>query len=216
LVYAFCSQENPGGGHDLLYLYSQNGGDIWSGTPDTLAKGSYSPIICDLRGVQLNPNQYLHLTYCFTTLTPSFENFRCWTSEGEPTNWRGITSVGTGINSSIPELIYSPGAPAHGEGIIYNDSDGNLWFDASWRESGIDETLNGNRDKIRSQIVLAGSVVEIGSAGAVVYDVTGREITKLNSNSWDLKDAQGEKVNCGIYFVVNEKTGERVKLSVIK
>lgn len=215
LVYAFCSQENPGGGHDLLYLYSQNGGDTWTSTPDTLVKGSYSPIICDLRGIQSSPNKYMDLTYCFTTLTPSFENFRCWASEDEPINWQGIASVGTGTYSSIPELIYSPGAPTYGEGIIYNDVYGNLWFDARWL-GGITEDTDPENKKIRSQIVLAGSIVEAGSAGATVYDVTGREIITLNTSSWDLKDGKGKEVKTGIYFIVDKENGNKLKLSIIK
>ena len=74
---------------------------------------------------------------------------------------------------------------------------------------------NNNITKIRSQIALAGGLVEIGSTGAVVYDVTGREINKLNTSSWDLKDKNGQEVKGGIYFIA-DKNGNRLKLSVIK
>lgn len=225
LVYAFYSQENSvSGDWDLLYLYSEKGGEDWTvspGTPptppDTLVKGSFSPILCDIRGYQVAPNQWMDLTYCFTssTPTPSFENFWCWSVEGVPTTWQDINSVATGANRSMPELVYSPGASATGAAVVFNDSLGNLWLDAPWRESGIDEDLTGNKDKIRSQIVLAGSVVEIGSAGAVVYDVTGRQIRTLNTDSWDLKDGEGNEVKGGIYFIV-DKYDSSLKLSVMK
>jgi hypothetical protein len=220
LVYAFFSQENSvSGDYDLLYMYSEYGGDTFAMTPDTapdtLIKGSSSPILCDLRGYQVAPNQWMDITYCLTSSGPNFENFWCWSSEGDPANWQGITSVGTGTNRSIPELFYSPGAPGTGAGVVYNDSLGNLWLDAPWKESGIDETSTGNKDKIRSQIVLAGSVVEVGSAGAVVYDVTGRQIRTLNTNLWDLKDGEGNEVDPGIYFIV-DKYDNRLKLSVMK
>ncbi|MBN1695618.1 hypothetical protein JW879_09540 [candidate division WOR-3 bacterium] len=215
LVYAFFSQENPGGGNDLLYQYSQNGGADWDSIPDTLADESYSPVLCDLRGYQAAPNQWMDITYCFTSSAPSFENFWCWSSEGEPTNWQGTTSVGTGANRSVPELIYSPGAPGGGGAVVFNDSLGNLWFDAPWY-SGISENTDIIKKKISSKIVPAGSTVEVGSAGAIVYDVTGRVIKILNTNSWDLKDGEGKEVEGGIYFIVEKENGNRTKLSILK
>jgi hypothetical protein len=214
VVYAFYSQENSiNGGYDLLYLYHmQHAG--WTSNPDTLAKGSPSPILCDIRGFQVAPNQWMDITYCFRTSVPvpSFENFWCWSSESDPTSWQGITSVSTGIINSIPELIYSP--PAGGGAVVYNDFYGNLWFDAPWY-SGIVEDTDKDGDKIRSQIVLPGSSVEVNSAGAVVYDVTGRKIKELNSNIWNLTDEKGKEVESGIFFIVGEK-GNKIKLSVIK
>ena len=215
LVYAFFSQENPGGGNDLLYLYSQNGGSDWNTIPDTLATGSSSPIICDLRGYQAASNQWMDITYCFTSSVPSFENFWCWSAEEDPTNWQGITSVGTGANRSIPELIYSPGAPESGGAVVFSDSLGNLWFDAPWY-SGISEDTGFEAKKIRSRIVLPGSTVETGSVGAIVYDVTGRKLLTLNNNSWDLKDQEGKEVKAGIYFIVKKENDSIIKLSVIK
>ncbi len=216
LVYAFYSQEDSiTGNYDLLYLYSENGGKVWDSIPDTLADESYSPVLCDLRGYQVAPNQWMDITYCFTSSGPNFENFWCWSSEGDPTNWQGDTSVATGANRSMPELIYSPGAPGGGAGVVYNDSLGNLWFDAPWLLSGIAENLNDNKDKIRSQIVFAGSTVEIGSTGAIVYDITGRKILKLDTDFLNLKNAEGKDFKGGIYFIV-DRYGNRLKLSVIK
>jgi hypothetical protein len=226
LVYLFYSRENSSGGDfDLLYLYSEEGGNDWPNSspppgtviPDTLAQGSSTPVLCDIMGYQVEPNEYMNITYCLTSSSPSpnFENFWCWSSESDPANWQEVTSVATGSNRSIPELIYSPGAPGTGAGIFYNDSLGNLWLDAPWF-SGITKDNTKKKDEIRSQIALAGSSVEIGSAGATVYDVTGREIITLNSNSWDLKNRKGEEVKTGIYFVVDKENGNRIKLSVIK
>lgn len=224
LVYTFYSQQNSSGGdYDLLYLYSEEGGNDLptvsppanSVIPDTLASGSSSPIICDLRGYQAAPNQYMNITYCFTDSTPSFENFWCWASESNPTNWQELASVGTGPNRSFPELVYSPGSPGTGSLVFYNDSLGNIWLDAPWL-SGITEDNGKAKDKIKSRIVLAGNTVETGSAGATVYDVTGREIITLNSNSWDLKDAEGEEVKAGIYFIVDKESVNTIKISVIK
>ena len=216
LVYTFYSQKNSGSENwDLLYRYSEDGGSNWSSTPDTLVKGGLSPVLCDLRGYQVAPNQWMDMAYCFTSSSPtlSFENFWCWSSEDDPTNWQGTTSVATGANRSTPELIYSP--PAGGGAVVFNDSLGNLWFDAPWIESGIAEDTD-KKDKIRSQIVLPGSLVKLNPKGAVVYDVTGREITKLNGDTWDLKSGKDGEIKAGIYFIFNGKTGEKIKLSVIK
>jgi hypothetical protein len=220
LVYAFFSQEEAlSGDHNLLYVYSENGGNDWTATPDTLAKGSIMAIYSDIRGYQAAPNNpYMNITYSLTAfdIPPTYANFWGWSLNSDPTNWQGINIAGTGETTSIPELVYSPGASATGiVYIVYNDSYGNLWFDAPWF-SGITENKGKKKDKIRSQIVLTGSSVELSSTGSIVYDVTGREIIKLNTDSWDLKDGKGKEVKGGIYFIVNKEKGNRIKLSIIK
>jgi predicted acyl esterase len=81
--------------------------------------------------------------------------------------------------------------------------------------AGIRENLNNNKDKIRSQIVLPGSFVEISYWGAVVYDITGREIKNLDDNIWDLTNEEGKEIDGGIYFIVGKK-GDKIKLLIIK
>jgi hypothetical protein len=215
LVYTLFSQRNAGTEHwDLLYKYSVDGGDNWSSSVDTIIQGSNGGVISDIRGYEVAPNQYMDITYCVThrvDMLFSYDNYFRWSSEGDPTNWHDTTEVSGGAFSSVPEIVYSPGAPASGAGVVYNDLMGNLYFDAPWY-SGIAENSKENEDKIRSEIVLPGSVVKLNSAGSTVYDLTGREITRLTGDSWDLKNAKGTKVNCGIYFIVNEKTGEKVKV----
>ncbi len=215
LVYVTFSQENPGGQHDLLYLYSEDGGYTWTSTPDTLAQGSYAPVASDIRGYQSSPNQYMNVTYCLTAMLPMFTNYYRWSSDSDPTNWHDTTIVGNGMERSITEMIYSPGSPAPGGGVVYNDAYGNLWFDGPWY-SGISEDTDKGKTTISSKIVLAGSSVELGSVGAVVYDVTGREIIKLNTNTWDLKDKEGKEVKGGIYFIADKENNVKIKLSVIK
>jgi len=227
LVYVFYSRENLlSGEHNLLYLYSEEGGDDWPNSPlapgtvipDTLVKGSLEEIYSDIRGYQVTPNQYMNIAYCFTTFDvpfPTYQNVWRWSSESDPTNWHEASTVGEGTNISVTELVYSPGAPATGSGVVYNDSYGNLWFDAPWRESGIAENPNENITEIRNRIALAGGMVEVGSSKAIVYDVTGREIIKLNTGSWNLKDKNGKEVEAGIYFII-DKNSNKIKLSVIK
>ena len=215
LVYTLFSQRSTETGEwDLLYKYSVDGGDNWSTNIDTIIQGSNGPVISDIRGYEVAPNEYMDITYCVTSRVEflfSYDNYFRWSSESDPTNWHDITEVSGGLFNSVPEIVYSPGGSAPGAGVVYNDWDGNLWFDAPWY-SGIAENSKENAEKIRSEVVLPGSVVKLSSAGSTVYDITGREITRLTGDSWDLKDIQGEKVNCGIYLIVNEKTGERVKI----
>jgi hypothetical protein len=217
LVYALFSQRNATTENwDLLYKYSLDGGDNWSSDIDTIRQGSYGPVLSDIRGYEVAPNPYMDITYCVTSRVDilfTYNNYFRWSSEGDPTNWHDITDVSGGLFSSVPEIVYSPGGSAPGAGVVYNDFMGNLYFDAPWY-SGIAENLKEHEEKIRSEVVLPGSVVKLGSAGATVYDITGREITKLTGDSWDLKDTQGKKVNCGIYLIANEKTGERVKILI--
>jgi len=219
LVYTLFSQRNAVTERwDLLYKYSVDGGDNWSTDIDTITQGSNGPVISDIRGYEVAPNQYMDITYCVTShvdILFTYHNYFRWSSEGDPTNWHDTTDVSGGLFSSIPEIVYSPGGSAPGAGVIYNDLMGNLYFDAPWY-SGIAENSKENEEKIRSEIVLPGNVVKLGSVGATVYDITGREITRLTGDSWDLKNTQGEKVNCGIYFIVNDETSERVKISIIK
>jgi hypothetical protein len=215
LVYTLFSQRNAGTERwDLLYQYSVDGGDNWSTDIDTITQGSNGPVISDIRGYEVAPNEYMDITYCVTSRVEflfSYDNYWRWSSEGDPTNWHDITDVSGGLFSSVPEIVYSPGASGTEAGVVYNDWNGNLWFDAPWY-SGIADNSKEKEEKIRSEVVLPGSVVKLNSRGSTVYDITGREITKLTGDSWDLKDTKGEKVNCGIYVIVNEKTGERVKI----
>jgi hypothetical protein len=217
LVYTLFSQRNSGTGNwDLLYKYSEDGGTTWSSNIDTIIQGSTGGVRSDIRGYEVAPNQYMDITYCVTSsagILFTYENYFRWSSEADPTNWHDTTEVSGGLFSTTPEIVYSPGAPASGAAVVFNDFFGNLYFDAPWY-SGIVENSKDNEDKTRSEVVLPGSVVKLNSRGAVVYDVTGREITKLTGDSWDLKDAQGEKVKCGIYFIVSEKTGEKVKVVI--
>jgi hypothetical protein len=223
LVYTVFSQRNTGTEQwDLLYKYSVDGGSNWSGTPDTLVKGSLSPVFCDIRGYEVIPNEYMDITYCVTSTSVSnvnYDNYFRWSAESEPTNWHDTTFVAR-ITAGIatlplrPELVYSPGASEPGAGVVYN-SPGKLWFDAPW-VSGIPESSDKIVNKIRSQIVFAGSTVKVGSAGTIVYDVTGKKIKELNSKEWNLTDEKGEEVKGGIYFIINKKTGEKIKLSILK
>jgi hypothetical protein len=220
LVYALFSQRNTVTEEwDLLYKYSVDGGDNWSSEIDTIIQGSSGGVISDIRGYEVAPNQYMDITYSVLHVMgdpiplPFYNNYWRWSSEGNPTNWHDTIDVSGGLLGSIPEIVYSPGASATGAGVVYNDFMGNLWFDAPWY-SGIAENSKGNEAKTSSVIVLPGSVVQLNSAGSTVYDLTGREITRLTGDSWDLKDAKGKKVNCGIYFIVNEKTGEKVKVLI--
>ncbi|MBN1694434.1 hypothetical protein JW879_03425 [candidate division WOR-3 bacterium] len=219
LVYTFFSQKDSETGNwDLLYKYSEDGGINWTSTPDTLRKGSKSAVRSDIRGYEAEPNEYIDITYSVTTSVPfmGYNNYFRWSSESDPTDWHDNINVDGGLFGSVPELVYSPGAPGSGAGVVYNDYNGNLWFDAPWLPSGIDEEKDKVAGKINSQIVLAGSSVEIGSADAIVYDVTGREIITLNSKFWDLKDGKGEEVKAGIYFIIDEENGYKLKLSILK
>lgn len=217
LVYALFSQRNAATENwDLLYKYSGDGGTTWSSDIDTITQGSNGPVLSDIRGYEVGPNQYMDITYCVTShvdILFSYHNYWRWSSEGDPTNWHDITDVDGGLFSSRPEIVYSPGGSAPGAGVVYNDIMGNLYFDAPWY-SGIAENSKENEEKVRSEVVLPGSVVKLGSIGATVYDISGREITKLTGDSWDLKDTQGKKASCGIYLILNEKTGERVKVLI--
>ena len=221
LVYTVYSEENLNlGNYDLLYLYSEKGGNDWPidpdtlTPPDTLVQGSEAPVFFDIRGYQVSPNPYMDITYCMQSTVPLFTNYFRWSSESDPTNWHDTTYVTDGTFFSYPELVYSPGSPASGAGVVYNDYFGRLWFDAPWH-SGVAEDTDINKKKIGSQIVLKGSSVQCGSVGATVYDLTGRKIVKLNTNSWDLRDADGKEVKVGIYFII-ERNGSKSKLSVIK
>lgn len=81
--------------------------------------------------------------------------------------------------------------------------------------SGISETPSYNKDKIKSKIVLSGNTVNFDFSPAIVYNITGSKVKELNSKAWDLTDDEGKKIKSGIYFILDKKTGKRVKLSII-
>jgi hypothetical protein len=220
LVYAFYSQKNSGtGNHDLLYMYSQNGGNSWS-SPDTLAKESSSPILSDISGLQCTASEYIDMIFCITTFSSPYTYFTIydsWTSEYEPTNWQDICVVsGPALNFSTPKMVFSPGSPDYGNGVVFNDAEGNLWFDSPWHNAIPENEIDNEGDKITSKVVLAGTAVEVSSPNTFIYNIIGRKIKKLNTNIWDLTDEKGKKADIGIYFAINDVTGEKVKIILIK
>lgn len=120
-------------------------------------------------------------------------------------------------NLNNGDSLYVPGDTVVALNKVYHSSDtSSMIILKTSSNSGIIEDPKGYTDKIRSQIVLPGSIVEINSSNSIVYDITGSEIKKLNSNIWNLTDKKGSEVKSGIYFIVDKNRGERIKLSILK
>ncbi len=120
-------------------------------------------------------------------------------------------------NLNNGDSLYVPGDTAIALNKVYHSPDTpSMLILKTYSNSGITKNSNYNKDKIKNQIVLPGSTVEVNFSGAIVYDVTGRKIKVLNTNIWDLTDEKGKEVKGGIYFIVNSTTSERIKLSIIK
>lgn len=219
LVYTYFIQEDSvAGGFNLLYKYSTDGGANWTSTIDTMLQGLTASYPCDIRGYQAAPNEYINIVYMNAPLGGMVgQNVWKWSSESDPTNWHTADTVSPWLLFGMySELIYSPGAAASGSGVIYNDVNGNLWFDAPWIISGIPEIEGNEEFTISSNIVHSSDQIRLSHAGVDIYDLTGRKIQTVNKRIWDLKNASGEKVGSGIYFIVSKKTGDRKKVIVVK
>jgi predicted acyl esterase len=120
-------------------------------------------------------------------------------------------------NLNNGDSLYVPGDTVVALNKVYHSPGAlSMFITKTQSSSGIFENSNKNKGKIENQIVLHGSAVEIDYCSAVVYDVTGREIKKLNNNTWDLTNEQGKKIGGGIYFVKDKETGDKIKLLIIK
>ncbi|HDL20257.1 MAG TPA: hypothetical protein ENH30_03155 [Nitrospirae bacterium] len=142
------------GGHeiDLHFRYSPDGGITWNASEYTVsADNGVDEYISDIKFYKGFPNAYVDMVYIYDdpSGTPVRKAVWVWTSTGDPTNWKGETVVNDEDVTPWPEdvaprIVYSPGAPASGGGVVFSYYGRNgLYFDAPWIKT-LTVTVNGS------------------------------------------------------------------------
>jgi hypothetical protein len=152
-----------------------------------------------------------------------------WSDANNPFDWHEInkvndsgTQVGTwfGPKTCSPKIIYSPGAPAPGGGILYTRATTfyipyRLYFDAPWIPSAI-EREKEYKSKILKINTLAKKKIlfqfKTAIKRAAIYTLEGRLVKSFNNTAsfilWNGKDDYGKDVPNGVY-IIKFKTNEK-------
>lgn len=217
LVYTFYCKDAPStGGTHLLYKFSDDGGQNWSIDPDTMFKDSAALIPCDLRGYQAGENPYMNFTYHVASGWYGRSYWR-WANESNPADWSNPDTVTPWMFLGVQhELVYSPGSPGSGSGVIYSGIAGGLWFDAPWITSGINVVTEEDRFSVNKNILHSSDRLTFSHPGVDIFDVSGRKVRTLSGKTWNLKDNYGQPAETGIYFIKSKETGESEKVIIVR
>lgn len=141
------------GGHeiDLHFRYSPNGGSLWGPEETVSAVSGVDEYIADIKPYKGYPNYYVDMVYIYDDPagSPPRKAIWAWSSTGDPTTWNGNITVNDEDVTPWPEdvaprIIYSPGAPAGGGGVVFSYSGRNgLYFDSPWVRT-LSVTVNGS------------------------------------------------------------------------
>uniref|UniRef100_A0A7V3ZWD9 T9SS type A sorting domain-containing protein n=1 Tax=candidate division WOR-3 bacterium TaxID=2052148 RepID=A0A7V3ZWD9_UNCW3 len=145
-----------------------------------------------------------------------------WSDANNPFNWHDTnkvndsgTQVGTwfGPKTCGPKIVYSPGAPAPGGGVLYTRATTfyipyRLYFDAPWFPSAIEKEKE-YKSKILKINTLAKKAIlfqfKTEIKKAAIYNLEGRLVKSFNNQAssllWNGKDDYGKDVPIGVYLI---------------
>jgi Divergent InlB B-repeat domain len=141
------------GGHeiDLHFRYSSDAGALWGPEQTVSAVSGVDEYIADVKPYKGFPNSYINMVYIYDDPagSPLRKAIWAWTSTGDPTTWNGNVTVNDEDITPWPEdvaprIVYSPGAPATGGGVVFSYAGRNgLYFDSPWVHT-LTVTVNGS------------------------------------------------------------------------
>jgi hypothetical protein len=124
------------GAIDLRIAYSNDGGNVWTKNQILSAEQEVDELMPDMVGYRAGPSRWMNIAYDHTQSTRTNVIWR-WASGSTPGNWwapRPVNDYAT-HPAMGPQVIYSPGAPVTGSGVVYPGSGSpinNLYFAAPW------------------------------------------------------------------------------------
>jgi hypothetical protein len=201
-------------------------GDTWrKGLPVSVRSDS-SEWGADIESYKEPGNPYVDVTY--EVADRSFihiNNYWGWSIANDPTTWSGQTATndpGTNAGAWFNEerVIYSPGAPTSGGGVLFTHWDGGNWswglyFNAPW-VTGVagDNIRKAPGAGLRVAPTMTSGVTYItapqGTKTVLISDATGRLVGRFERPSgtltWNGFDLNGKKVGAGIY-IIRAETG---------
>jgi hypothetical protein len=222
--------------------------DTWRNGFHLAWQGDFDEAAPDIKNYKSLGNPYVNAVYIAadSSWEDSVNTYYEWTAANNPSTWSGLTRVNDDATfvgywfagGSEPKIIYSPGAPASGGGVLYCRAGiffipHGLYFDAPW--IGINEKMNDKKiskllqiepNPFRNKSVIKYSVPSMSKVELKIFDISGREVKSLfngqlpNGNysaSWDGTDNVGKKQGNGIYLlklkIENLETVEKLILT---
>jgi len=201
------------GSGDNLDVYAAYATDTlmdWNG-PTVIANTGDAEAYVDLKNYTATGNDYVNLSYVDADSAGNGNAWLGYSNAGEPNVWSGLGSpwinqsgyVGRG-SSTFPRIVYSPGGPGSGGGLIFAGQSGNGYFNGPWL-TGVAEVKPARPAPAFSVIPsVARGPVRVSWSGRaqrlLVSDAGGRIVRSIaapagNSFVWD------GKVPAGTYFV---------------
>jgi len=124
------------GGSDLRLAYSTDGGSSWTKNQILSAEQGFDELMPDMVGYRAGPSRWMNIAYHHSKSTRTNVIWR-WVSGSTPNNWWAPRLMNDHDTHPAmgPQVVYSPGAPATGSGVVYPGTGSpvtNLYFAAPW------------------------------------------------------------------------------------
>ena len=222
------SHYNSSGNWDVLSGYAL--GDtqlLWNG-PYAVANTGHDERAVDLKNFTVEGNPYVNVSFCDIGPTLLGNAWLGYSSAGSPTVWTALSDTWVNKTASVgwdyglfPRIVYSPGGPGSGGGLVFVDMGGVGYFNAPWFTGVAENPAQPERPGEFSVLpsVARGPVRVTWSGRAtrlVVTDVAGRVVRSVsapagNSFVWN------PGVPAGTYLVcLATSSGTTTRLVVIQ
>ncbi|MBN1694845.1 T9SS type A sorting domain-containing protein [candidate division WOR-3 bacterium] len=209
----------PGVQNDLYVHYVPHPDSIdayyplsWPSTP--IATTSTPEYWGDIEFNKVSPNQYVNMAWIYDNGGDARDIHWTWSAGSNPGTWNEDQVINEHMahpwpRGAAPRVVYSPGAPESGGGVIYSGYVGeNLYFDAPW-VSGIEEKDAEIRSfsvypeiLFKSETLLL-SVPHAGYIELRIYDISGRLVDKIGPQFMNAGEnlINPELKGTGIYLI---------------
>ena len=231
-VWAAYSYTAPGGDLDIRYAVSQDGGGTWS-LDRVVAGNKDDEDMLHMKGYRQSANRWMNLIYVTNTQAGGFPNVMWrWVNGATPTVWSTPRIVNDHVADAIftPRVMYSPGSPLPGSGVVYVTSDRDVYFTAPWLPGGA--TFSADDLAALLSATPAGSVITLrfslpqgGQTRLMIHDALGRLVRTLadcelaagiHTYQWDGTRSTGDVVTPGRYLCTIETASTSRSVEVLR
>jgi hypothetical protein len=195
---------------DVYAAYATDTALNWNG-PMAVANTDNAEGYVDLKDYTSSGNDYVNLSYVDVDSAGNGNAWLGYSNAGEPNVWSGLGNpwvnqsgyVGRGT-TTFPRIVYTPGVPGSGGGLIYAGQSGNGYFNAPWFTGVAEVKLARPEAAFRVTPSVARGPVRVSWNGSAqrltVSDATGRIVRSVaapagTSFIWD------GRAPAGTYFV---------------
>jgi hypothetical protein len=195
-------------------------GDTWQKRWPVSIRSDSSEWGADIESYKEPGNPHVDVTYEVADQVFShINNYWAWSVANDPTTWSGQTPTndpGTKAGEWWQEqkVIYSPGAPGSGGGVLFTHYDSSwpkgLYFNAPW-VTGV--AGDNSREVLDASLRVAPTMtsgvtyvtVPPGTKTVTISDATGRLVGRFERPSgflaWNGLDLNGKQVGAGVYII---------------